>query len=112
MNYSTRTYALGTSVTQSHPCGLYVSARVLCPDGKVRTVKRIAGTADTFFSVPCAVTYKGKTVSGFMTFETISGSSSELPDDPGVVKFVAVQNRRNHSLFPNNGSAYRTPQEI
>ena len=51
----THEYAQGTSVTQEHPWGFYIRARVMCPDGIVRATARIAMTADTFFSVPCAV---------------------------------------------------------
>lgn len=107
--YSTRTYAMGTSLTTSNPWGLIISARVLCPDGKVRQVKRISQTADTFFSIPAAVTYKGKTVAGYVTIETLEGFSVECPADPPVCKFVAVDNRRNSGLFPNGGKAYRKP---
>jgi hypothetical protein len=105
----TRNYAQGTSLVQSYPWGTYHGGRALCSDGKVRRLHTIAQTADTFFSVPATVQVsrdgKRYTVAGFITVETLGGSSIESADDPAVVKFVAVQNRRNHHLLP--GLAYR-----
>jgi hypothetical protein len=95
MNHDTRSYGAGTSVTQSFPWGMFVSARVLCTDGVVRTVKRISPTADTCFSIPASVTVKGKTVSGYVTFETMGGSSAETGDDPAVAKFIAYRYGKN-----------------
>ncbi len=95
----TRDYANGTSITQSFPWGLYHSARVMCPDGKVRKTKRIAQTADTFFSVPCAVEFKGKTVAGFMMTETVSGLSTATESDPAIVRFVPYSYGRNGNAF-------------
>lgn len=109
MTRQTRTYANGTSITQDYPWGLYVSARVLCSDGRVRATARIAQTADTFFSVPAAVKVGGKTVTGYVTTECMSGSSVATDDDPTVVKFVAHTSGRNGRLLP--GSAYRTGEE-
>lgn len=102
---TTRTYAHGTSLTHTYPWGLYVTARVLCSDGKVRTVSRISQTADTYFSVPAAVRVKGRTVSGYVTVETLSGSSVETETDPAVVKFVRYDNGRNADALP--AGAYR-----
>ena len=65
----TREYAEGTSLTVRMPWSVYVRARVLCPDGTVRTTSRIAPTPDTFFSVPAAVKVSGKTVSGFLSLD-------------------------------------------
>lgn len=96
-NIETREYGHGTSLTQSFPWGLYVGGKALCSDGKVRTLKRISETADTFFSVPAAVTVKGRTVAGYVTVESIDGFTST--GEP-VVKFVAVKYRRNHYLLP------------
>lgn len=63
---TTSTYANGTSLLIRYPWGVYVKAWVMCPDGKVRTTKRISDS-DTFFSIPCAVEAKGRTVAGFIT---------------------------------------------
>jgi hypothetical protein len=103
----TRNYAHGTSLTQSYPWGTYVGGRVLCSDGKVRALKRIAPTADTFFSVPAAVTVNGRTVAGYVTVECASGSSVETDDDPAVAKFVATAYHKNHDALPPG--AWRPP---
>src|SRR5690349_20672710 len=94
-------YAMGTSLEQRMPWGLYVGGRVLCSDGKVRSLSRIAQTADTFFSIPASVRVKGKTVSGYVTVEAVSGSSTPTADDPAVAKFVAVKTGRNHAFLPD-----------
>lgn len=49
-----------------------------CEDGKRRYV-RITGEPDTFFSVPARITYKGKTISGFVSY-----------DDDNEPKFTAT----------------------
>lgn len=95
-----RDYALGTYLEHSNPYGLYVSGRAICSDGRVRKLKRISETADTFFSVPAAVTVQGRTVSGFITVETISGYSTESEGDPAVVKFQANQYGKNSGVLP------------
>jgi hypothetical protein len=105
----TRNYGRGTSITVRSPWGLYVSAKALCSDGKVRTVSRISITADTFFSVPAAVTvYKNgarRTVSGYITFETLTGMSTETEGDPMVVKFHRYSYGKNADALPMG--AYR-----
>jgi hypothetical protein len=88
MATSTTKYAHGTSVTQRFPFGLYVSARLLCSDGKVRPTVRLAETADSFYSVPAAVKVNGKTVSGYLTMES------------GTAKFIASSHGRNAALLP------------
>lgn len=92
-------YAKGTSITRSYPWGLNVKARALCPDGIVRNCKRVASTADTFFSTPASMTIKGRTVAGYITIETIAGYSTATADDPLVVKFVPYTYRRNGAVF-------------
>lgn len=106
----TRPYARDTSLTQQFPWGTYIKARALCADGRVRTTKRMAITADTFFSVPAAVEVAGRTVSGYITVECLSGSSVPTPDDPAAVKFIAYQYRANADALPRG--AYKEPQEI
>lgn len=96
-----RRYALGTYLEQSYPWGLYVSGKAICSDGRVRKLKRISETADTFFSVPAAITVQGKTVSGFISVETVEGfTARESEDDPAVVKFQANQYGKNSDLLP------------
>lgn len=94
---------MGTSVSQEFPWGTFVTATVLCSDGIVRNVSRIANTADTFFSIPAAVKVKGRTVSGYVTMETLTGSSIASPtasDDPTCVKFVAYTYGKNADALP------------
>ena len=96
-------YALNTDlVSGSGPfaCG-FVSGRALCSDGKVRAVRfQNGGIADTFFSVPCSVKVDGRTVSGYVTIETVDGWSTPTAEDPAVVRFVAYTYGRNGHLLP------------
>lgn len=82
----------GTSVVQRFPWGIYVSARLLCPDGKVRATSRLSATADTFFSVPCAVKVNGKTVAGYMT-------TGEDDNGNRYYAFRPYLYRKNHTVF-------------
>lgn len=92
-------YAQGTELKTTQPWGIFISGRALCPDGKVRALKRIAICADTFFSIPAAISFKGKTVSGFVTVETVEGFSTPTDDDPAIVKFVPYAYGKNGNLF-------------
>ncbi len=103
----TQRYAFNTSTTVNMPWSTYVRARVMCSDGVVRATARISSTPDTFFSVPCAVKVKGRTVAGYLTSETADGWSTETDQDPTVIKFVAVTYRKNHALLP--ASMWRRP---
>lgn len=100
MSIERRPYGNDTGLVVRYPWGIYVSGRAMCSDGKVRALKRISDTADTFFSVPAAVAVNGKTVSGYVTLETAAGFSTETPDDPTVVKFVAVTYGKNGGMLP------------
>lgn len=111
MGFATEDYGHGTSVTRSFPFGLYIRARVMCSDGTVRATHRLASTADTFFSVPCAVKVKGRTVAGYLTIETADGCTPDKPGDPSVVKFVAVTYRKNHDALPD-GAWIRNPAAV
>jgi hypothetical protein len=91
-------YANGTYLAVSYPWGLFHGGRAMCPDGIVRTLKRISSTADTFFSIPASVTAYGKTVSGYVTCETVAGFSTETEDDPAVIKFVPYRYRKNWAI--------------
>jgi hypothetical protein len=102
------TYAMGTSLDQTYPWGWFTGGRVLCADGQVRSLKRIAPTADTFFSIPASVTVGRRTVAGYVTIETVDGFSTESDDDPAVAKFIAYTYRANADALP--AGAYR--QEI
>jgi len=96
-----REYALGTYLTMDDlPFSGYIGGRAICSDGRARNLKRIAFSADTFFSVPAAVTIKGKTVSGYVSVETCEGFSTDTNEDPAVVKFHAYLYGKNHMLLP------------
>jgi hypothetical protein len=96
-----RKYDRGTSLTIDYPWSVYRGGRVLCSDGKVRALKRIALTADTYFSVPAAVTVNGKTVSGYVTIDSVYSVSAERYNDQRVALFVAVIYGKNHALLPD-----------
>lgn len=97
----TREYAFGTDLRVRYPWGLYEGGHAMCSDGKVRSLKRISQTADTFFSVPASVVVGGRTVSGYVTVDTARGYSTATDDDPAVVKFIAVKYGRNHDALPD-----------
>lgn len=80
-------HACGTYFLMRRPWFLLVGGAALCPDGKVRKLKRISVCADTFFSVPAAVSYRGKTVAGYCTL------------DDGVIEFRPYEYRKNGSAF-------------
>ena len=104
MRINTTEYADGTALVQEAPFGFYRAGRALCPDGRVRTLKRISTTADTFYSVPAAVTVKGRTVSGYILIETREGLSTPTDDDPLVVKFRPYVDRKNAHLLKGEQS--------
>lgn len=95
-----REYGEGTYLDVSMPFGGYVGGRALCSDGKVRALKRISETADTFFSIPAQVRVEGKTVTGYVTLESVKGYQTPAQGDPAVVKFVAESYRKNAYLLP------------
>ncbi len=94
-----RDYAQGTYLTVRYPFATFVGGSALCKDGKVRTLKRISESADTFFSVPASVEVRqnGKrfTVAGYVSVDTVSGSSVETEDDPAIVRFHAYRYGKN-----------------
>lgn len=71
-------------------------SRVLCSDGKIRSLSYIANSADTFFSIPAGIKVNGKYVTGYVTgeeegkapyrramsFRQHNGHGSALPDWP------------------------------
>lgn len=77
-------YAKDTEIIQSRgPWAQNIAARAICPDGKVRKMK--ISEADTLWTCPARFTFKGKYVSGFVSFESDSGLTSD-PDQ--FVKFT------------------------
>lgn len=93
LNSQFLSYANGTYLQYTVPFGLYVGAAALCPDGKVRKVKRIASTPDTYFSIPASVTYKGKTVAGYLHVEFRDYAC------PCVAVFSPYLYRKNGNIF-------------
>lgn len=93
-NIERREYANGTYLTVEYPFATYVAGRAMCPDGKVRNLKRISLCADTFFSIPASVTVKGKTVAGYVT------------DNDGTICFVPFEYCKNHVVFPDKTRRY------
>lgn len=92
MQTFTRTLNDGTEQVTRYlgPWRIAVSTtNVLCSDGKRRTV-RYVGEPDTFFTHPCRVSVKGKTVSGFVSYDY---------GTDGLV-FHAYQYRKNGHLLP------------
>lgn len=98
--FNRKHYARDTYVDQTTTWGLFLRARVLCADGVLRQTVRLSDTADTFFSVPASVKVGGKEVSGYITFETEEGFSTETDLDRTVVKFVANQYGKNADRLP------------
>ncbi len=101
-----RNFDQDTYVVQTVPWGLYVAARMLCQDGKIRAAHHVAETADTFFSVPASVkvTYQGQryTVAGYLTY-------SEDHDNTGqtVIEFRHTYGRKNSHIMSALIDAHR-----
>lgn len=74
--------------------------RALCSDGIARSARLSPMGADTFFSIPARVSVKGRTISGYVTRESLAGWTTESIEDPAVWKFVANQYGKNHALLP------------
>ena len=91
----------------------------MCPDGKVRTLKRLAAHADTYFSVPAAVSVwvpqrdgaytpdgwvdgapaHNTTVTGFVTVRSEDGRGYDTESGgPVMVYFMPYTYRKNHAL--------------
>ena len=91
---SRREYGAGTYLDVSYPLAAYHGGRALCSDGVTRSLKRISETPDTFLSIPAAVTVRGRTVSGFVTFDT-SGDH----DLNTVILFIATSSGKNRDAL-------------
>lgn len=96
---SLKSHGLEDQTVEMYPGPFSVGPRkiqgALCEDGKQRTATCSDRGADTFFSIPARVRARGKTVSGYVTRETIQGFSTESPDDPAIWKFVAYRYGKN-----------------
>lgn len=98
LNSQIREYANGTYLQSTMPWGLYVGAAALCPDGKVRKVKRISETPDTYFSIPASITYKGKTIAGYVHLCNVGDPANPLEFKDAVI-FSPYLNRKNGNIF-------------
>lgn len=104
-----RQYGWATSITvKAGAWGGFIRANALCSDGIVRRTSRLSESADTFFSIPAAVKVNGKSVSGYVTTESLAGLSTESEGDPAAVKFVAYMDGKNADLLP--AGAYHFPE--
>jgi hypothetical protein len=56
------------------------------------SLKRIAKSADTFFSIPASVTFKGKTVAGFVRIDTLNNPEA-------TVQFTPYAYRKHGDIF-------------
>jgi hypothetical protein len=73
--------------------------RAICADGVWRKVRLSPNGADTFFSIPGSVQAHGKTISGYVTRETMGGYDTATPEDPAVTKFVAYRYGKNFNVL-------------
>jgi hypothetical protein len=80
-----RQYEKGTFLVMWLPFGSYFQGAAMCPDGKVRRLKTISECADTAWTIPASISYRGKTVSGHVEFKSDSGLST---DEKQFVAFV------------------------
>ncbi len=85
-----------TYIETAGPWSVNVNAAVECPDGIIRKVKRIAIEADMYFSIPAAIHYKGKTVTGFVT-----GGNCDNPE----YRFIPYKYRKNGWIFEGENHA-------
>ena len=87
-------YGKGTFLTREshwHEC---VGGRALCSDGKLRSIQHVSAP-DTFFSIPCSVQVKGKTVRGFVSIRHDLDGQAEP-----FIQFSAVRYGKNGGLLP------------
>lgn len=76
-------------------------AKALCPDGIVRTA--VVGIPDTFFSIPARLKARGKTVAGYVSVSTASGSDVATDEDPAILYFHPYKYRKNGDAFETKG---------
>lgn len=73
----------------------------MCSDGNVRALSWIAATADTAFSIPAHIKAYGKSIAGFIVFETAQGFDEATASDPTIIKFIANSYGRNANVLPS-----------
>ena len=93
-----------TKLNSRQPWGIFTreGTRLLCADGVVRCAHSIAQTADTFFSVPCSVRVKGKSVSGYATIlQEVWITGEKETDFKHAMVFRKHTYGKNHELLPD-----------
>lgn len=113
MSIDTTYYDHGTSLTVKRPWSLFVKAKAICPDGKVRSI-RLSQCADGYTTVPGRVNYRGITVSGFITFkegrQTMKGDLAPLTEP---VRWIEFHSKRFVGLMADKiGLDTDTPEGI
>ena len=89
MPIETTEYENGTSVTQEHPWGFYIRARVMCPDGIVRATSKLRHDPTPVmtahgYAVPCSVNVrKGRILKVAGTMVEIDGTMTFTPNPEG-----------------------------
>lgn len=89
-----RQYDQDTYLEIQMPWSTYTGGAALCSDGVVRRLKRIATTADTFFSIPATVYVAGHSVTGYVTVTESFESTNR------VVTFHSYTYGKNGHLLP------------
>jgi hypothetical protein len=105
---TTTHYANGTSLRTATCWDVYSGGAALCSDGIVRALKRIALTADTYFSIPAAVSVRGVTVSGYVSLSDLSDANGNgaANDDRSTVVFHATGKHRDYIGEPKPRTFY------
>lgn len=101
-------YADSTYLRTSTMWDVYSGGAAMCSDGIVRTLKRISPTADTFFSIPAAVSVRGKTVSGYVSITDLTdpNGNGTANDDKSTVTFHATGKHRDYIGEPKSRTFY------
>ena len=78
----------------------YKTTGVLCSDGVRRTAWILGREPDTFFTIPCKVKVKGKTVSGFLSSRNAIFEDGFPPEEEDLV-FNHYSYGKNASILPD-----------
>lgn len=102
-------YANDTHLRTAGMWDVYAGGSAMCADGIVRRLKRIAITADTFFSIPAAVSVRGRTVSGYVSITDLSDANGNgTANDPqSTVTFHATGKNREMLPHPRECEHFR-----
>ena len=106
-------YADDTHLRTSGMWDVYCGGAAMCSDGIVLctwtrcSLKRVP-PADTFFSIPAAVSVRGITVSGFVSITDLSdpNGNGTANDDQSTVTFHATGKHRDYIGEPKSRTFY------